>query len=82
MVLRSYQKKMINAYVQNRFNITMTSRQMGKCTFGSHVTTDDPGHKDMTLEQLYYENKKDMSLLDRFKFALIKIYNWLDDKNA
>ncbi len=35
--LRPYQKRMINSFQNNRFNIALASRQTGKCVFSNNI---------------------------------------------
>lgn len=74
--LREYQKRMLNAYKDNRFCITMTSRQMGKCTVGSRIKLmDAEGNvSETTIEELYYKHSE-KSLLNKVKSFLLRLYD-------
>lgn len=76
LTLRDYQEEMLEAYVKNRFNITLSCRQIGKCFFNGKLElqqTEKNFHK--YIEDVYYENKK--GFLFRIKHFLMKIYRKL-----
>lgn len=76
ITLRDYQEEMLNAYYNNRFNITLSCRQIGKCLFGGKIElhqTNKNFHK--YIEDIYYKQSK--SFLSKIKYLLLKIYRKL-----
>lgn len=74
--LRDYQEEMLESYVNNRFSISLTSRQTGKCSIINELElqqNENNFHK--YIEDVYYE-KKD-GILSRIKHFLMKIYRKL-----
>jgi len=81
--LRDYQEKMLRQFAAERFNICLASRQVGKCLLHSTevlILRDGTAIKT-TLGRLYFESLKlqrKLSLLERTKYSLWKLYEWLD----
>ena len=76
LTLRDYQEDMLRNYSKNRFNICLSARQSGKCTFGARTTlqqSEKNFHK--YIEEIYLDRKK--GFLYRIKKILFNIYNKL-----
>jgi hypothetical protein len=84
--LRDYQDEMLNTFVDNRFNICLASRQIGKCsTFYSDIyIKKDNIEKRIKLYELWHiiTNTSELNFKTRLihfsKYYLYKIYNKLD----
>jgi len=86
--LRPYQKKILKLLSEERFieaideygpknrNIIINaSRQIGKCLFGSEISTMINDKKMiLPINFLYYLNKEKTTLLEKLKFLLMRIY--------
>lgn len=83
--LRDYQEEILDNFVQNRFNILMASRQVGKCNslitrvlceiiddFGDIKTIEIPVYRLLFI----YKNKK--NIYDYIKYFLYKIIFKID----
>jgi hypothetical protein len=83
ITLRDYQKDMLKQFQQERFNVCLASRQVGKCLLFSTeilLLRDGIGIKT-TLGRLYFESLKlqrKLTLLERIKYFLWKTYEKLD----
>ena len=76
ITLRDYQEEMLKSYVENRFSITLASRQVGKCHFGDKIEIQQMKNKfHKYIEDVYYDRKK--GFLSSLKHFLIKIYRKL-----
>jgi hypothetical protein len=85
MVLRDYQKDIIDLYTQNRFSILMASRQTGKCnSFSTSVLILDEETKDIfsvPFYELYYDvvrQERKLTFLEKMKIFLYRIYMKID----
>ena len=78
IVLRDYQVEMLSSYVNNRFSICCSSRQIGKCSFNSYINTvDSEGNEnEVTLNDVYTKFKKH-TILSKIKLYLYKLYKKL-----
>ena len=77
ITLRDYQEEMLKEYQNNRFNITLSSRQVGKCCINGKVYIYNKNTSTSTyIEDLYY-NKSNKTILSRLKMFLLKIYRKL-----
>jgi serine protease inhibitor ecotin len=77
--LRDYQAEILENFVNNRFNILMASRQVGKCfSFNTIISIEKAGLRyDIRLGKLYYSmvsKERKLSFLEKLK---IKLYDWL-----
>jgi hypothetical protein len=77
--LRDYQKEILNNFVNNRFNILMASRQVGKCfSFNTVISIERDGIQyEMRFGKLYYlmvSKERRLNLLEKIK---IKLYDYL-----
>lgn len=77
MVLRDYQKDIIDLYSENRYSILMASRQTGKCnSLISKVLIKDTRTGEVyetTLGELYYryiKMERDLTILEKIKLYL------------
>ena len=79
IVLRDYQTEMLESYENNRFTITLSSRQIGKCSiFGEIEIVDNDGNeKNVKIEELYHLTNPNKTIPSRIKRWLYKIYNKL-----
>lgn len=85
ITLRPYQKKVLKAFKDNRFNIYLASRQVGKCSLlTSTVTikhTDTGIIEDVYLYELWYKlfkNINKFNLAFHIKYFLYKLYAKLE----
>ena len=77
--LRDYQKEILDNFVNNRFNILMASRQVGKCfSFNTLCSIEKDGLCiDFRIGKLYYymlSKERNLTLLEKVK---IKLYDYL-----
>lgn len=77
--LRDYQKEILDNFVNNRFNILMASRQVGKCfSFNTIISIERDGFQyDIRFGKLYYtmiSKERKLTFLEKIK---IKLYDWL-----
>ena len=76
LTLRDYQNEMLESYVNNRFSICLTSRQVGKCSIVNKINLcQNKNNFHKYIEDVYYENKN--GILSHIKHFLIKIYRKL-----
>ena len=67
---------MLDSYIKNRFNITLSCRQIGKCLVFNELDTKKDGNvSHKYIEDIYLERKKDF--LSKLKSILFKIYRKL-----
>lgn len=77
--LRDYQKEIMDNFVNNRFNILMASRQVGKCfSFNTIISIEKDGsYYDVRFGKLYYSvlsKERKLTFLEKIK---IKFYDYL-----
>ncbi len=77
--LRDYQKEILDNFVNNRFNILMASRQVGKCfSFNTTISLERDGFQyDIRFGKLYYlmvSKERKLTILEKIK---IKLYDYL-----
>ena len=77
--LRDYQKEILDNFVNNRFNILMASRQIGKCfSFNTIISLERDGIQyDIRFGKLYYlmvSKERKLTILEKIK---IKLYDYL-----
>jgi hypothetical protein len=77
--LRDYQKEILDNFVNNRFNILMASRQVGKCfSFNSLCEIEKDGVIfNLRIGKLYYymlSKERSLTYLEKIK---IKLYDYL-----
>jgi hypothetical protein len=77
--LRDYQKEILDNFVNNRFNILMASRQVGKCfSFNTIISIERDGIQyDIRFGKLYYSmisKERKLTILEKLK---IKLYDYL-----
>jgi len=83
ITLRPYQEDMLRQFQDERFNICLASRQVGKCVIFSTeiiVLKNGKGIKT-TIGNLYFETLKlqrPLTLIEKIKWSLWKAYTWLD----
>jgi len=83
MILRDYQKDIIDLYTKNRFSILMASRQTGKCnSFNVMVLCkkSDGTTEEVTLGELYFrylKQERELTFIEKIKYFLYKIYKKL-----
>ena len=75
LTLRDYQEDMLRNYSKNRFNITLSARQSGKCFIGRLATRQAGTNFHKYIEDVYLDRKK--GFLYRIKQFLFNIYNKL-----
>jgi hypothetical protein len=81
--LRDYQKEILDNFFNNRFNILMASRQIGKCfSFNTKVFIEIEGNfLEIRFGKLYYlllSKERKLTFLEKFKIKLYDIINRLD----
>ena len=82
--LRDYQKDMLRNFQNERFNIVLASRQMGKCFFyNTRIDIRDPQGitKTITIGELYYDilkKRRPLKLTEWLKWKLWTLYSRLD----
>jgi len=79
ITLREYQEEILDNFVQNRFNILMAARQIGKCfSFNTLCSIEKDGIKiDFRIGKLYYymlNRERSLTILEKIK---IKLYDFL-----
>jgi hypothetical protein len=77
--LRDYQVQILDNFVNNRFNILMASRQVGKCfSFNTIISLERDDIKyDIRFGKLYYSmvsKERKLTILEKLK---IKLYDYL-----
>lgn len=76
ITLRDYQEEMLTNYDKNRFNITLSCRQIGKCFFNGRLELQKTNKKiHKYIEELYLDRKN--TFLSKLKNLLFKIYRKL-----
>jgi len=86
--LRPYQKKMLNAFQDNRYVVMMASRQIGKCfLFNTKITLKLNNKIEvLPIYELWFRTLKPLltqysiknKIILRFKYFLFKLYDKLD----
>jgi hypothetical protein len=82
--LRGYQKKMLRDFQDNRFNVMVASRQIGKCaSYSTKIKVKFPEQevKEISLGNLYFiilKKERKLTFAEKIKWRLWKIYDWLD----
>ena len=76
LTLRDYQEEMLDSYIKNRFNITLSCRQIGKCSIINKLELQkNKNNFHKYIEELYLERKN--TFLSKLKSILFKIYRKL-----
>jgi len=82
--LREYQKRMLRNFQNERFNIVLASRQMGKCHFhNTRIDIRDPqgNTRTITIGELYYtilRERRPLKWTEWLKWKLWTLYSWVD----
>jgi hypothetical protein len=81
--LRDYQKEILDNFFNNRFNILMASRQIGKCfSFNTYIKIIEDGIEyDIRFGKLYYSivsNYRNLTLLEKIKIKIYDIIHLLE----
>jgi Asp-tRNA(Asn)/Glu-tRNA(Gln) amidotransferase C subunit len=74
ITLRPYQEEMIKTFKDNRFCVTLASRQIGKCLAPASSVTSEDGN--IKLGILYFEElakTRKLTWLEKIKFFLYKL---------
>ena len=84
--LRDYQKEILDNFVNNRFNILMASRQVGKCFFFNTIVSveRDNVQYDIRIGKLYYimiSKERKLTLLEKIKVFLYDYLYKLENTN-
>ena len=83
--LRGYQKTMLRNFQDNRFNIVLASRQMGKCFIhNTKVDIKDPqgNTKTIAMGEFFYtilKERRPLKVTEWCKWKLWKLYSWVDN---
>lgn len=77
--LRDYQEDILDNFVNNRFNILMASRQVGKCfSYNTILSMEKDGYQyDIRIGKLYYSmisKVRKLTILEKIK---IRLYDYL-----
>lgn len=74
--LRPYQVDLLRTLQENRFNIVLASRQIGKCVVCAEIQIKDENDKiyKTSIDMLYYETKKQHKKLNIFEKIKYNIY--------
>jgi hypothetical protein len=77
--LRDYQKEILDNFINNRFNILMASRQVGKCSYFNTLCSIEKDNMiiNFRIGKLYYymlKKERKLTLLEKLK---IKLYDFL-----
>jgi hypothetical protein len=81
--LRGYQKKMLRDFQDNRFNVMVASRQIGKCSSYStkiKIMIKNQNIMEISLGNLYFmllQKERKLSPFEKLKWGLWKFYDWL-----
>lgn len=79
--LRDYQGDILDSFVNNRFNILMASRQIGKCNdLITRVLAYDTSTNtsiEVPLYELYYGYKKNKTIYDKVKYSLYSLLDYI-----
>lgn len=83
ITLRPYQEDMLRQFQEERFNVCLASRQVGKCvTFYTEIILLRDGKAiKTTIGNLYFQQLKlqrPLTLLEEIKWKLWKAYSWLE----
>jgi glutathione peroxidase-family protein len=82
--LRGYQKKMLRDFQDNRFNVMVASRQIGKCFSYStkiKVKFKNQEIKEISTGNLYFQllsKERKLTFAEKIKWNLWKFYDWLN----
>jgi len=84
ILLRDYQKEILDNFVNNRFNILMASRQVGKCFFHNTLCDIeiDGVRVEMRVGSLYYymlSGIRKLTILEKIKIKLYDILFYLEN---
>ncbi|MCM1218259.1 MAG: hypothetical protein NC548_27550 [Lachnospiraceae bacterium] len=79
LTLRDYQYEMLDSYVNNRFTISLTSRQTGKCCIDANVEIkeNDGSTNKTTIEELFYSKNEKKTFIQKIKMYLYHLYHKL-----
>jgi len=85
LVLRDYQKEILDNFFNNRFNILMASRQTGKCSSFNTIIKIQNGELILytRLGKLYYfmtSQQRKLTLLEKLKIKLYDIVFLIEGK--
>ena len=83
ITLRDYQKEILDNFVNNRFNILMASRQVGKCfNFNTLCSIEKDGLIiDYRIGKLYYymvSKERSLTILEKIKIKLNDFLYYLE----
>jgi len=81
--LRPYQENMLKQFQEERFNICLAARQVGKClSFSTQIYLfKDGGGIKTTIGNLYFTQlklRRRLTIFEKIKWFLWKAYTWLD----
>lgn len=76
ITLRDYQEDALRQYQENRNNITLSSRQSGKCVLPT--TKVQINGKIIPIFELWYLSTKKASFLNRVKYKVFKILYFIE----
>lgn len=80
--LRDYQKEILDNFSNNRFNILMASRQVGKCfSFDTKIFVKiDNKNIEISIGEFYYfllSKRRRLTFLEKIKLYLLKTISYL-----
>lgn len=80
VTLRSYQERILRKFQENRYNVFLASRQIGKCVdFNSTIHIN---HKPIKIGEYYYQKIKEwrpLTIFEKIKSFLYKGIAYLDE---
>ena len=82
ITLRPYQEKMLRSYQHNRFNVTLSSRQIGKCFHRQTLIKikNDSAVQELPFFTLYYaliKKTRKLTLIEKTKLFLYNFESYL-----
>lgn len=85
--MRDYQKKILKNLQDNRFNIILSSRQVGKCVAGESkvIESSESVDRNVRIDLLYYREKiknNKGKWIDRLKLKILEAIDSLESKNV
>ena len=79
ITLRDYQEDILNNFSRNRFNILVSSRQVGKCVnYNTIIAIEKENVKyDVRIGKLYYSMLSKERKLTIFEKIKMRLYDWI-----
>ena len=82
ITVRDYQERVLKSFQDNRFNVFLASRQIGKCLISNTLVkiSSNIGEQDIPLYELFYslmKRNRKLSMYERLKYVLYKFESYL-----